>query len=135
MQDWRCSKGESLLIPSGPSEKRHLFAILLDPCRVEGRGSKPHVLLASVLSIKPGMFVDDSCLLKPGDHPFIRHDSFIDYRFTRLEQAEHVEARVAEGVFDVKESCSPDLIRRIIEGALKSPRIPREYKMILKNQL
>ncbi|GAB3362746.1 hypothetical protein GCM10027395_23850 [Giesbergeria sinuosa] len=81
------------------------------------------------------MFVDDSCLLKPGDHPFIRHDSFIDYRFTRLEQAEHVEARVAEGVFDVKESCSPDLIRRIIEGALKSPRIPREYKMILKNQL
>ncbi len=86
MQGWRCAKGESLLIPSGPGEKRHLFAILLDPVPVEGYGSKPLVLLASVVSIKPG------------DHPFIRHDSFVDYRFTRLEQAEHVEARVSEGI-------------------------------------
>jgi hypothetical protein len=120
-----------LLIPSGPGEKRHLFAILLDPVPVEGYGPKPLVLLASVVSIKPGLVVDASCLLRPGDHPFIRHDSFVDYRFTRLEQAEHVEARVSDGIFDVKESCSPELTRRIIEGALKSARISREYKMIL----
>ena len=132
MQGWRCAKGESLLIPSGPGEKRHLFAILLDPVPFEGYGSKPLVLLASVVSLKPGLVVDESCLLKPGDHPFIRHDSFVDYRFTRLEQAEHVEARVSEGIFDVKEPCSPELIQRIFEGALKSTRISREYKMILR---
>ena len=132
MSEWKCTRGESLLISSGPGDKKHLFAILLDPVEVIGYGSRPHVLLASVVSIKPGMIVDDSCLLRQGDHPFIRHDSFVDYRFTRLDPAEDLQARVADGVFDVKEPCSSDLIQRIVSGAIKSKRISREYKAILE---
>jgi hypothetical protein len=129
---WRCSKGESLLISSGPSDKKHLFAILLDPIEVTGYGSRPHVMLASVVSIKPGMIIDDSCLLNPDDHPFVQHGSFVDYRFARFDPAEDIEARVADGVFDVKDPCTPDLLRRIVAGALKSKRISREYKLILE---
>ena len=132
MPGWRCSKGESLLISSGPGDKKHLFAILLDPVEVAGYGLRPHVLLASVVSIKPGMIVEDCCLLGPGEHPFIRHSSFVDYRFARLDPAEDLQARVADGVFDVKEPCSPDLLKRIVAGALKSKRISREYKSILE---
>lgn len=133
MSDWQCRKGESMLIPSGPGTKMHLFAILLDPITVDSYGSQPQVLLASVESIKPGIIVDDSCLLGPGDHPFIEHDSFVNYRHTRLEAAQHIEARINDGVFVLKEPCSPELIRRIIQGAMQSRRISREFKKILEN--
>lgn len=69
MGDWQCRKGESMLIPSGPDAKMHLFAILLDPIKIDGYGSQPQVLLTSVVSIKPGIILDDSCILRPGDHP------------------------------------------------------------------
>ncbi len=122
-----------MLIPSGPGTKMHLFAILLDPIKVDGYGSQPQVLLASVMSIKPGIILDDSCLLGPGDHPFIEHDSFVDYRYTRLETAQHIEGRIDDGVYVLKEPCSPELIRRIIQGAMKSRRISREFKKILES--
>jgi DNA-binding transcriptional regulator YhcF (GntR family) len=79
-----------------------------------------------------GTPADDSCLLRKGDHPFVNHDSFVDYRFTRLEQAEVVQERVQKGVFIEKDACSPELIKRIIQGALKSRRISREHKRILE---
>lgn len=135
MQDWQCRKGESILVPSGPEEKQHLFSIIIDPVTVSGYGSKPLALLVCAVSIKPGIIIDDSCLLFPGDHPFIIHDSFIDYKFTRLEHKEHLEKCVNKGLFTVKEQCSSDLIKRIIEGALKSKRLSREYKNIIKNSL
>lgn len=132
---WNCQKGTSLLIPSGPKNKKHLFVLMLDPALVDGYGSKPHVLLACVTSVKDGVPGDDSCLLGPGDHPFIDHDSYVDYRFTRLEPVDHLQRLVLEGTFIEKESCSPELIKRIIQGALKSRRIPREFKLLLDKVL
>lgn len=132
---WTCRRGESVLIPSGPDEKLHLFAIIIDPVRVDGYGSQPHVLLVSVCSVKPGLNYEDVCLLGPGDHPFIQHASFVDYRKTRLEPVPHVEGRVKEGVFLRREACSEDLIRKIVRGALNSRRIAREHKMLLEKVL
>ncbi len=108
---------------------------MLDPLLVEGYGPNPQILMACVVSMKPGLIHDDACLLHAGDHPFIKHDSFIDYRFTRLEAAAHVEDRVADGTFVAMDDCSPELVRRIISGALKSRRLPREYKKLLEKVL
>ena len=135
-QSWSCVKGSTLLIPSGPNEgHKHLFALMLDPVVVSGRGPKPCVLIACVTSVKDGIPGKDCCLLGPADHPFILHDSYVDYRFTRLEFAEHVQARITEGVFTPRVPCSPELIRRIIAGALSSRRINREHKQLLEKVL
>lgn len=133
MSQWTCKKGNTLLIPSGPREgHKHLFALMLEPTLVVGYGSKPMVLMACVTSFVNGIPAEDACLLGKGDHPFIEHDSFVDYRFTRLEQAEVVQKRVRDGVFIEKDACSPDTLRKIIQGALKSRRIDREFKQILE---
>lgn len=132
---WNCKKGASLLIPSGPENKKHLFALMLDPVLVDGYGTRLHVLLACVTSVTDGVQGEDCCLLGLGDHPFIDHDSYVDYRFTRLEPVEHLQGRVLEGTFIEKEPCSPELIKRIIQGALKSRRIPREFKQLLEKVL
>lgn len=91
--------------------------------------------MACVVSVREGVLVDDSCLLAAGDHPFITHDSFVDYRFTRLEPAAIVESRVKDGAFVQMGPCSPELIRKIISGALRSKRISREYKKLLEDVL
>ena len=67
-----------------------------------------------------------------GEHPFIDHDSYVDYRFTRFEPADKVQAGVDCGQFVENEPCSPELIKRIIQDALKSRRINREFKKILE---
>lgn len=122
------------MVPSGPqSGQKHLFALMIDPVVLDGYGSKPCVVLACVTSVKDGVPSEDACLLTQGDHPFIEHDSYVDYRFTRIEQADHLEKRLLDGAFTAKEPCSPELIKRIVQGALKSRRISREHKKILES--
>jgi hypothetical protein len=108
---------------------------MLDPVTVDGYGGKPCVLMACITSVVGGIPGDDSCLLFKGDHPFVEHDSFVDYRFTRVEQAATVLARIDDGVFIAKDACSAELIRKVIQGALKSRRINREHKRILESVL
>jgi len=108
------------------------MALLLDPVCLDGYGTKPQVMMVSVLTIKPGIIVDDSCVLHVGDHPFISHPSFVDYRFARIDAADHVQSRVDENVFIPQQDCSEELIKRVIAGALKSRRIPREFKQLLE---
>ena len=136
MAQWSCQKGSTLLIPSGPKDgHKHLFVVMITPTGVDGYGKEPMALMACVTSVKEGVTNDDTCVLNNGDHPFIEHSSFIDYRFTRLEKAKFVETKVQSGEFIEKEPCSPDLIKRIIQGALKSRRINREHKKILEEIL
>lgn len=33
-----------------------------------------------ISSVKPGIIVDDACLIQPGELPFIKHESYIVYR-------------------------------------------------------
>lgn len=108
---------------------------MIDPVLIDGYGPKPCVLLVSVTSVKDGSALDGSCLLGRGEHPFLEHDSYVEYRFTRLESEAHLQGRVREGTFIAKEPCSAELIRRIIQGALKSRRIPRDFKKILEKTL
>ena len=112
-------KGWSLLIPSGPDGKSHLFFVLNDPKDEE------EVVLASVSSMR--RLADATCLLEPGDHPFIRHESFLDYRLCRTYPRTHLEPLVGSGYFERREDASEDLIERIIDGAFRSkhtkPRI------------
>jgi hypothetical protein len=133
MAQWSCKKGNTLLVPTGPQDgQKHIFALMLDPVVLEGYGGNPCVLLACVTSVKDGVPSENACLLKQGDHPFIDHDSYVDYRFTRVEQVDHLQKRLQEGAFIEKDPCSPELIKKIIQGALKSRRISREYKRILE---
>ena len=73
----------TLLIPSGPADdvdRKHLFVAMTDPSGERARFCWPQCPLLS-----QGGTWRCACLLVPGDHPFIQHDSFINYRFLRIE--------------------------------------------------
>lgn len=135
MSNWKCAKGECILIPSGPSNYKHLFTILFDPIVLPSVGQKPHTLSVSITTLRENLPYDDACVLEPGEHPFIKHRSYVDYRHTRIDSAEHLEKLITSGYVIQKESCSLVLINKIISGALKSNRISREFKFIIQKSM
>lgn len=116
----------TLLVPSGPVEdpdRKHLFILLSDPVNDE-----KVVLMASISSVKPGRWCDNSCLLSPGDHPFINKDSFVDYARCRIESGQKLLNGVKKGLLEPREMVSQVVFERICAGVMASRRTPRHVK-------
>lgn len=85
------SEGSTLLIPSGP--KHHLFIVLTKPCRL-GR-----VSMVNITSVIPGTTYDQTCVLQPGEHNFIRRLSYVYYRKARVESVATLRIGVRDNNF------------------------------------
>lgn len=111
----------TLLIPSGPADdpdRKHLFILLTDPV-VGGSGEKES-LLVGVSSVRQGAFHDPTCILYPGDHPFIRRDSFIAYGRARIELSQKLINGVQAGVLAPRETLDGAVFARVCQGLLDS---------------
>lgn len=131
-QSWQCRQGACLLIPSGPNSCQHLFTILVNPCILPNRGNKPQVLSVGISSVRANIPYDNACIIRQGEHPFVRHDSYVRYRDARIDAVEHIENRVHEGIFSVKPPCGEQLLKRIIAGASTSRYAAREVKLLIE---
>jgi len=111
----------TLLIPSGDTD--HLFVLLTDPVEVRtGKGRE--VLLVNLSSVKSEKNVDSSCILHPGDHPFITRKSFIRYGrgFPRIEKERNIIRKVQMGDWHPREDFAPEVFSRICSGLEASPK-------------
>ncbi len=127
MQGWRLCAGATLLMPSG-SQGHHLYIALNDPRPFENYGPHPSVVLVNLSSIRDGLSYDETCVLRAGAHPFLKHDSFVVYRYARIEPAAHVERLITQGVFSANHPVSDDVLRAVIAGLYQSPFTKREFK-------
>lgn len=121
----------TLLIPSGPKDdpgKMHLFIVLTDPATNEKL-----VLVASVCSVKEGVPYDQTCILEPSDHPFIKHKSYVDYSKTKIVEGQRLTNGVQQGKFVHKGMISETVVVKIINGVLASKRTPKEEKQFLSD--
>lgn len=129
-QDWIPRPGECLLIDSGPTGK-HLFVLV---CKTtDGKGEV--VISAPVCSVKDAVCasVDDACLISAGEHVFVRHDSFIEYRHCRIDSPETILNLVRKHTFLPKEPVTPTLLAKIKEGLLRSRHVKRYIRELLKS--
>ncbi len=112
----------TLLIPSGPAhepDQKHLFIILTDSAVVldyDGR----HSLLVGVSTIHPGIPHDPACELFAGDHPFIRHKSFVYYAQARIEASQKIVDGVKRGVLSPKGMLDEEIFARVCHGLTQS---------------
>ncbi|WP_447922252.1 hypothetical protein [Achromobacter aegrifaciens] len=120
-KDSRIQPGCTLLIPSGPDGKSHLFVVVMGSRVING---KEHLLLASLSTFKKELPHDDTCLVQANEHPFVQVESFVSYSQLRSESTEHILARLDDGVFTVKSAVSTTLLARIKAG-LTSGRVRR----------
>lgn len=93
----------------------HLHIVLNDPAPCPFKGCDCVVLVA-ISSVRPGKPIDPSCLLDVGDHPFIRHQSYVVYADARVYNAERVQQGVDAGDFQPHDTMSLDAFQRVIDG-------------------
>lgn len=117
----------TVLVPSGTPQRpdlKHLFILLNDPA-----GEDQLVLIVSISTVKAGGRHDQTCLLYPGDHPFIQVPSFVMYGMSRLEPAKKLIKAVDQGIFVPKDPIDGGIFARICNGVLDSAFTATEFKV------
>ena len=133
MATWAPRAGATLHMPSGPSSGsgKHLFIILNDPKLFTNYGSALCIALVSLSSV-PAQEVrfDETCILHAGCHPSVRHDTYVYYRGTRMEQLRDVLKRLEEGFYMPGEPLETHVLAAVKAGLLASPFTKREFKQV-----
>ena len=118
-------KRATLLIPSGPQgdqNRKHLFILLTDP--QDDEAGKKCVLMVSLSTVRQGVPHDPTCILYAGDHPFVKHDSYVVYQKARLEEADKVLRGVKSGQLVPHDPMDGAVFARVCKGLEESRLTP-----------
>lgn len=105
----------------------HLWVIISDP-QMDPR----NVLIVNLTSLDPRK--EQACVLKVGDHPWIRHDTCINYGDSQVTTLDKLLAAQNASALNIQRPVSPDILRRIREGAMNSTKMPLDNADILIRQ-
>jgi hypothetical protein len=107
--------GDTFLMPApGGAVTPHLWIVVTQP--------DPRTRLCALVSVTTlRNSKDQTVILRPGDHPFIRHDSTIFYGDAMIVDARRLEAEIAAGLALVREKCSNATLRLVQDGVAASP--------------
>lgn len=132
---WQCQAGECFLRDVGG--KLHLFFILTNPLSAAryGYGEKFKVLSVNISTIRDNIPYDNTCEIEVGEHPFIKNRSFVVYSRMMIDNVQDIENMINNAVLIPKESCSIDLLKRILQGALDSDRTSQEFQNIIAENM
>jgi len=108
---------DTVMIPTGPGE--HLFVITTDACPQD-----KHILV-NLTSVKPGRNIDSTCIVHPGEHPFVDQESYILYRSAQLLAAQKIGRMVDGWVYRTGQPATEALTDRILAGFGASRFTPR----------
>ncbi len=111
--------GDAVLMTVGGIPLEHLWILITDPDPVTHEG-----VIVSVTTLRNNC--DRTVILRKGDHPFIAHDSVIQYSDALLIDTRLIDAKIASGKVCRRQPCSASLLREIRCGALSSPHTTRK---------
>ncbi|MEI7836536.1 MAG: hypothetical protein WCK05_08995 [Planctomycetota bacterium] len=107
--------------------KGHLFVVLSNSDYDAG-----HIVLGMFTTWEA--YKDPSCILHPGDHPFLDHDTCVDYQTAPLLSAKELDDQIRAGQMTRREKLSQSVLERVLSGAGKTQRIPNGCWIVLDNQ-
>lgn len=81
-------------------------------------------LTIMITSIKDGKYYDSACTLDVGDHPFIKHPSYLLYRLADTTRASHISNLVCKNYYIPKEDFPQATFARISAGIRTSDDTP-----------
>ena len=107
--------GDTFLMPApGGAATPHFWIVITQP--------DPDTHLCAIVSVTTlRNSKDQTVILRPGDHPFIRHDSTIFYGDAMIVDARRLEAEIAAGLALVREKCSAATLKLVQDGVAASP--------------
>lgn len=107
----------------------HLRIVVSDPER-----DPSQLLIVSVTTFRHGKPHDPSCFLSPGDHSFIKHQSYISFRYAATRDNADLDKLLADGRIILEEQISDEVLDRIHQGASVSEFIALRYVDLLRAQ-
>src|ERR1035437_1558939 len=107
--------GDTFLMPApGGAVTPHLWIVVTQP--------DPQTHLCAIVSVTTlRNSKDQTVILRPGDHPFIRHDSSIFYGDAMIGDALRLESEIAAGLALVRERCSKPTLKLLQAVVVASP--------------
>lgn len=115
--------GFTFLSPTPSYDTEHLYVVIAVIDASE-------VLFVNITSKKQNS--DRSCELTKGDHPFITHESVINYADAKKAQINMLESAIKNNIMKSHQPVSPELLGRILNGALESPLFPEGMKKYIR---
>lgn len=115
----------TVLIPSGPSndqDRMHLFIILTNPSTEK----KLNIIVS--LATYTGWPNDSTCILNQGEHPFIRHKSYVLYSKAKTFESKKLIRGVQDGKLVPKDPIDQNVFEKIVDGLMASERTPKKIK-------
>ena len=116
-------------------ELKHLFFVLTEPCIDYETNQEQMLLLVNCSSVEGARRIDHTVILEAGAHPFIKHQSYINYSEARIENLEYLENGIKQGRFIKKEIADDGLYFRILKGLMQTKRIERRYIRFIKSAI
>lgn len=107
--------GDTFLMPApGGAATPHLWIVVTQP------DPQTHeCAIVSVTTLRNSK--EQTVILRPGDHPFIRHDSTIFYGDAMIVDVRRLEAEIAAGLALVRDRCSTATLKLVLDGVGASP--------------
>ncbi len=120
--------GETLVLPSPNFETPHLWILVTDPV-----GEPPQTIIGAVSTKR--FYKDSTVVLSPGDRPWVRYASVISYDHALIPEIHYLNEAVSWRIAELRQPCTPDVLRRVQDGLLSSPRTPKRVKRFYEDWL
>ena len=135
MNEFNIFERGTVLGSIGGNATKHLLILCNNPIEyTRFENSEKAVLTVNVTSWReerPG-WNDPACILEEGDHPFIRHKSFVIYSFACISRASIIQKKIQEREFQVREKLSLDVFSRVMDGFEQSDRTKMEILRFIR---
>jgi len=109
--------GRALLLAEAPLYEPHLWFVLTDP-----EGNPPRVVAVMMRTVTK--FTDPTVVLKPDEHPFIRHDSSVHYSTARWFSVAAITRAMSSGQCHLRPDMTEELLDR---NRALTPFLESEY--------
>lgn len=107
----------------------HLHIIVLEKEEFTG-----NTIIVVIETLRSGR-TDKTTILRPGDHEFIKKESYVNYRRSRQISTRTIEKLLQDKKAKSRASIKSDILKKIQEGILKSPFTPAEVVSMYENHL
>ncbi|HEV7925063.1 MAG TPA: hypothetical protein VGR14_06900 [Verrucomicrobiae bacterium] len=117
-------QGETFLGGSEVHGEDHLWLIVNDPSAHSG-----FALIVNVSTLR--LNAETTCVVQAGDHPFIKHDSYVRYGSARKVRVTDLAEAVKKGLLKPNQAASKAFLAKVRAGAKASPFLATELRALL----
>src|ERR1700693_3528645 len=93
----------------------HLFFVVSD-------FQEPEAVIMNLTTVRS--FSDTSCVIQPGEHPFVTAASCVAYNFAEIVPSAIISDGVGSGTIVPQAALSPELMARVWDGAAVTRHLP-----------